>query len=95
MLGLDFDKDIVGAEQQLINTYGFLQEEVNFVMRYNPKFILLQTKGDQTGIKTLEEFFVNQKGFELDAVRTLVVRYPYVLSKTRAEFEEFFQVMNR
>lgn len=40
-LGLDIDRDIIPAEEKLISTYGFLKEEVNFVMRYNPKFILI------------------------------------------------------
>ena len=37
---MDIDRDFVPAEEKLISTYGFLKEEVNFVMRYNPKFIL-------------------------------------------------------
>jgi hypothetical protein len=39
-LAMDIDRDIVPAEEKLISSYGFLKEEVNFVMRYNPKFIL-------------------------------------------------------
>lgn len=38
---LDFERDILAAEEKLINEYGFLREEVNFVMRYTPKFILM------------------------------------------------------
>ncbi len=37
---LDLDRDIVPQEEKLINEYGFLKEEINFIMRYNPKFIL-------------------------------------------------------
>ena len=91
-LGLDIDRDIIPAEEKLISTYGFLKEEVNFVMRYNPKFILFEQTAD-TGIKNLQSFFVNKLGFQLETVRTLVVRYPYVLSKTQAELEHFFTVM--
>lgn len=91
-LGLDIDRDIIPAEEKLISTYGFLKEEVNFVMRYNPKFILFEQTAD-TGIKNLQSFFVDKLGFQLETVRTLVVRYPYVLSKTRAELEHFFTVM--
>jgi hypothetical protein len=42
MFGLDFERDIIPAEEKLINDYGFLLEEIKFVMRYNPKFILLE-----------------------------------------------------
>ena len=92
---LDFERDIVASEEKLINEFGFLKEEVNFVMRYNPKFILLgetpQTKG--TGINVLKKFFVDEKGFDMDTLRTLVVRYPYVLSKTTSEFNQFFETL--
>jgi hypothetical protein len=89
---MDIDRDIVPAEEKLISTYGFLKEEVNFVMRYNPKFILFDQTAD-TGLKTLQSFFVDKQGFELETVRTLVIRYPYVLSKTKEELEHFFNVM--
>jgi hypothetical protein len=29
----------------------------------------------------------------MDAVRTLVVRYPYVLSKSKEEFKNFFELI--
>jgi hypothetical protein len=38
---LDFEKDILASEQKLIETYGFKKEEINFVMKYKPSFILL------------------------------------------------------
>lgn len=61
-------------------------------MRYNPKFILL---GDdrKTGINVLKSFFVDKKGFQLDSIRTLAVRYPYILSKTEEEFANYFETM--
>ena len=61
-------------------------------MRYNPKFILF---GDdrKTGIKVLKSFFVDKKGFQLDSISTLVVRYPYILSKTEEEFTNYFETM--
>jgi hypothetical protein len=50
----DFERDIIPAEEKLINTYGFLKEEINFIMRYNPKFILGVSDIEQdTGIKVL------------------------------------------
>lgn len=61
-------------------------------MRYNPKFILVDHQKEQ-GIKTLQAFFVNEKGFDAEAVRTLVVRYPYILSKTRNELNTFFEII--
>jgi mTERF len=88
---MDLERDIVPAEEKLINEYGFLKQEVNFVIRYNPKFIVLDSK--ESGINVLKSFFVDKKGFQFDSVRTLVVRYPYVLSKTEEEFNRFFEIM--
>lgn len=63
-------------------------------MRYNPKFILLDHPSSHShGIRTLQQFFVTEKGFEMDALRTLVVRYPYILSKTKEELSKFFEIM--
>lgn len=37
---MDVDRDIAAAEEKIMSDYGFLKEEVNFIMRYNPKFLL-------------------------------------------------------
>jgi hypothetical protein len=37
---LDLERDIIPQEEKLISEYGFLKEEVNFVVRYNAKFVL-------------------------------------------------------
>lgn len=36
---------------------------------------------------------MEEHGFEIDMVRTLVIRYPYILSKTSAELTKFFEIM--
>lgn len=61
-------------------------------MRYNPKFLLLEDER-KTGMNVLKSFFVDKKGFQLDSIRTLVVRYPYVLSKTEEEFNQYFETL--
>jgi hypothetical protein len=96
-LNLDFDKDVLPAEEKLISQFGFMKEEVNFIMRYNPKFILLSEnqRTRDIGIEAMHKYFVQEKGFELDTVRTLVVRYPYILSKTIEEFKNFFEIMKK
>jgi hypothetical protein len=59
-------------------------------MRYKPSFILLDIAGENEGIRVLHEYFVEKKGFEFEYVRTLVVKYPYILGKKPEEFEAFF-----
>lgn len=82
VLKLDFEKDILPAEKKLIEEYGFLKEEVNFIMKYKPTVILLDHLKDE-GMNTLYKVFVQDKGFDLDVVRTLVIKYPYILGKTQ------------
>ena len=91
---MDIERDVIPAEEKLINEYGFLKEEVNFIMKYNPKVILLGgVNQDKEGINALQQFFVKEKGFQMEAVRTLVVRYPYILSKSTQEFKNYFDLI--
>ncbi len=89
---LSFERDIIPAEEKLINTYGFLKEEINFVMKYKPSFILFEKERDNEGFKGLHRFFVEKKGFDIDTLRTLIVKYPYILSKNEEDIEHFFTI---
>lgn len=62
-------------------------------MKYKPSFILLDFESQKQGMNAINKFFVETKGFDLDTVRTLVVKYPYILGKTIDEFEQFFNIM--
>jgi hypothetical protein len=39
-LSMDFEKDILGLEQILMAKYGFTHEEINFIMKKKPTFLL-------------------------------------------------------
>lgn len=41
----------------------------------------------------LHKVFVEKKGFDLDVVRTLVVKYPYILGKSEEHIEKYFSLM--
>lgn len=89
---MNFEKDILTAEQKLITQYGFMKEEINFIMRYKPTFILLDHQEDE-GIHHIHKYFVEKKGFELDVVRSLVVKYPYIISKSEEHLDKYFSVL--
>ena len=91
-LALDFEKDILPLEQRLINEYGFVKEEVNFMVRHRPSIILLDQEKD-VGIPVLHRFFVEKKGFDIDTMRTLVVKYPYIAGKTEQQLNHFFETL--
>jgi hypothetical protein len=44
-------------------------------------------------MNTIYKVFVEQRKFELDAVRTLIVKYPYILGKTEKELNKYFDTM--
>ena len=79
-LGKDFEKDILASEQKLISDYGLAKAEIDFIMRYKPSFILT-SETDKTGPHVVRKVFVEQKGFPLEYIRTLMVKYPYILGK--------------
>ncbi len=41
----------------------------------------------------LEALFVKKYGFDIELVRTLVVKYPYILSKTQEHLEGVFTAL--
>jgi len=64
--------------------------EINFVMKHKPTFILLDKETD-TGMNVLYKFFVEEKKFDIDLLRTLVVKYPFILGKTHETLDTFFK----
>lgn len=61
-------------------------------MRYKPTFLFWEDN-TTTGLLTLENFFCKKYGFDLELVRTIVVKYPYILSKTTEQLETVFRVL--
>jgi hypothetical protein len=77
-----------------MSEYGFIKEEINFIMTYKPSFILQtpETERDK-GIHALAKFLIEEKGYSMELVRTLVVKYPYILGKDLAHIKTYFTVM--
>jgi hypothetical protein len=46
-------------------------------------------------MNTLKEFFVKKYGFDIELVRTLVVKYPFILSKTEEHLENVFITLEK
>ena len=61
-------------------------------MRYKPTFLFWKDNRS-SGLLTLENFFVKKYGFDMELVRTLVVKYPYILSKKEEELEDVFSAL--
>lgn len=57
-------------------------------MRHKPSFILFEKYEERDeGFIPLKKYLVDKKGFDIDVLRTLIVRYPATLSKKIEEYE--------
>lgn len=61
-------------------------------MRFKPTALFWQDNTNN-GLLVLEEFFVKKYGFDIELVRTIVVKYPYILSKTTEQLEAVFTTL--
>jgi hypothetical protein len=60
---LDFEKDILPAEQKIIEKMGFVKAELNFVMTKKPALILFEQDGKSEGLNMLYKYFVEDRNF--------------------------------
>lgn len=91
LLSLSID-EIKELEKKVALKYGFKTEEVKFVMKHKPSFLFSEEEGE-TGMRTLENYFVKKYGYDYELVKTLVVKYPYILSKTEEQLDLTFSVL--
>jgi mTERF len=77
----------------LINEYGFVKEEINFITKHKPTFVLA-IDTDKSGIHIVKKVFIDDKGFPLEYIRTLILKYPYILGKTEEELTKYFDILN-
>jgi len=86
--------EIKALEDSMKTDYGFAKEEIRFVMRFKPTFLFNQETGQhQDGIAVLKNFLVEKYGYDMELVRTLVVKYPYILSKDQEQLEGVFTLL--
>ena len=90
MLELDFYNDILNKEDELREAYGFQVDELKFLIRNKPTTLLQTDPMSPSGLPLVFKFFVDKYGFKEDYVRTLLVKYPFVMSKSEDELESFF-----
>ena len=63
-------------------------------MKHKPTLLLFEEEyeGKQSGIKAVYNVLVEEKGFEADQVKQLVVNYPAIMSKSESELRDYFEV---
>lgn len=63
-------------------------------MKHKPTLLLFEEEYEskQSGIKAVYNVLVEEKGFEVDQVKQLVVNYPAIMSKSESELRDYFEV---
>lgn len=88
---MPFDQ-ILALEAQLKQKFEFTNEEISFVTKHKPTF-LLWDQNKSTGMTALQQFFVEKHGLDIEYVRTLVVKYPFILSKTQEHLDSVLKTL--
>jgi hypothetical protein len=63
-------------------------------MRYKPSFIILD-ESQSEGIHVINRYLVEKKGFDKDILRTLIVKYPYILGKDEQALDTYFRLLGQ
>jgi len=67
------------------------------LVSFKPSTILYEEEYEKNknGIKAVHKVFVEEMGFKLFHVNSLMSKYPALLSKSEDELNEFFKIMNQ
>jgi hypothetical protein len=91
--------ELQSYKQRLIKEFKFVDEEISHILKLQPKFLLglkpdLGLKeADRYGILVLEEFYCTKHGNGKDFLRSLILRYPFLLNKTKSHIEGVFELL--
>jgi hypothetical protein len=92
MMNLDFEKDLLAADKKLKEEWGFMDLEIKHITKYKPAFLLYEEDytRKKSGLLAVNEYLVNKRKFEYEVVKTLIVKYPTILSKTEDQLHKQF-----
>lgn len=91
--------ELQAYEQTLLKEYKFVKSEIDHILKLQPKFLLgLKpdlgvADADRFGIVVLEEIFCKQYGKSREFLRTLILKYPYLLNKSKSHIEGVFSLL--
>ena len=59
---------------------GFSNVELKFILKHKPTLYNYDDDGSK-GIVALQKYFIEKLGYDAELLRTLIVKYPIILSK--------------
>ena len=71
---------------------GFSNVELKFLVKHKPSLYNYDENGTE-GIAALKKFFIDKLGYDAELLRTLVVKYPIILSKDIERIERTFEIL--
>ena len=80
-------------EEETRKRFKLTLTEIAYVMKHKPTFLFWKDQTDGCGIASLVELLVDKYGFNLETVKTLVVKYPAILSKSQDQIENTFKLL--
>jgi len=95
LYNVDFEEVVVAKEIKLMEQFGFNQQEMKFLIRNKPTIVFYEEdhKKGKPGIITVHRLLCRKRGFSDEVLRSIIVRYPVILSKTEEEIEDYFKIM--
>ena len=66
--------------EKLREEYGFTKFELKFVRQRKPTLFYYEDDG-KVGFGALEKLFIHELGYDKELLKTLVIKYPAILSK--------------
>lgn len=63
-------------------------------MKKKPSFILFEKEEANVGLKMLWRFFVEERKFDIDVLRTLIMKYPSILGKKEEQLSSYFTLLS-
>ena len=77
--------------KHLRSEYGFTEAEQRFIGRQKPNFFLYDKTGPDVGIEAVSGILKEKFGFNKELVRTLVLKNPQILGKSRGQINFIFE----
>ena len=71
---------------------GFSKVELEFILKHKPT-LYMYNEESKTGVAALERLFIAKLGYDAELLRTLIVKYPIILSKNTKNIEKAFETL--
>lgn len=77
---------------KLSNEYGFTKFELKFVRQRKPKLFYYDDDG-KVGFGALEKLFIDELGYDKELLKTLVIKFPPILSKDTGHINNVLSII--